>query len=57
MAKLTPERWSRLEDLFRQALELDAGQRDAFVDSQTVDDPEIARELRGMLAYAHPPRH
>jgi tetratricopeptide (TPR) repeat protein len=49
---LTPERWSRLDDLFTAALDLPPAQRDAFVTREAGSDPELHAELRGMLAQA-----
>ena len=49
---LTPERWSRLDDLFTAALDLPPADRDAFVAREAGSDPELQAELRGMLAQA-----
>ena len=49
---LTPERWSRLDDLFTAALDLPPAERDAFVAREAGSDPELQAELRGMLAQA-----
>ncbi|MGH9412017.1 MAG: protein kinase domain-containing protein [Vicinamibacterales bacterium] len=46
---LTDARWRKLEALFSAASELSASDRDAFVSRETAGDPDLARELRGML--------
>ena len=47
---LTDARWRRLETLFSAASALHANEREAFVSRETAGDPELERELRGMLA-------
>jgi tetratricopeptide (TPR) repeat protein len=55
---LTPERWSRLEDLFTAALCLPARERDAFVIREAGGDAELRADVLGMLAQASAgPRH
>jgi serine/threonine protein kinase/tetratricopeptide (TPR) repeat protein len=46
------ERWQRLNELFHEALALDAPARDAFVDRRSAEDPSLAGELRELL-HAH----
>lgn len=46
---MTADRWRRIEELFHQALELPAEQRDAWL-QEHCDDAEIRQEVAGMLA-------
>jgi len=48
VAQLTEERWRQLEELYWDAVKLDEGDRAGFV--LRVTDPDLQRELRGMLA-------
>ena len=41
--------FERLDQLFHDALELDGDQRRAFIERQTDGEPELRRELEGML--------
>ena len=43
-------RWTRLQQLFAQALQLPAIEREAFVARACADDAALAAELRGLLA-------
>jgi tRNA A-37 threonylcarbamoyl transferase component Bud32/TolB-like protein/tetratricopeptide (TPR) repeat protein len=45
-----PGRWSRLERLFDGALDRPPGERDAWLVVEAGDDPELLKQLRGMLA-------
>src|SRR6185295_7342878 len=49
---LTPDRWQRLDELFNFALDLPQIEREAFVADQTAGDPDLGRELAGMLAHS-----
>lgn len=42
-------RWSRLQDLFERTLDLDTGERNAFVNEACVDDEALRSELLAML--------
>ncbi len=44
------DRWRRLDELLDRALDLDAPEREAFVDALAESDPELAAELRQLLA-------
>jgi hypothetical protein len=46
---LTPERRRQIEQVYRAALELEAGRRHAFLESSAGDE-ELRRELEAMLA-------
>lgn len=46
------ERWQRVRRLFKEALELPPGDRDAFVEHECGDDPSLASELRRLLESA-----
>jgi serine/threonine protein kinase len=48
-----PERWSRLKELFDQALNLGANERDQFVSAVGADDPGLERSLAALLAHHH----
>lgn len=43
------ERWTRLEELFHQSLEMPAPQRVAFVDEQTGTDPDLREQLLALI--------
>ncbi len=43
-------RWVRVQDLFHAALERDPGERPAFVETATRDDPSIRAEVLDLLA-------
>src|SRR5262245_4744497 len=49
MLPLTEDRWRRLEALFIAASELPPADQPAFVDRETAHDPDLGRDLRGML--------
>lgn len=42
-------RWSRLQDLFERTLDLDTGERGAFLDQACADDETLRSELLAML--------
>ncbi len=44
------ERWEQLQELFHQAVQLDSGERRAFLDQHCSSDLELRRELEEMLA-------
>jgi serine/threonine protein kinase len=46
------DRWRQLETLFTTASDLPVEARAAFVDTHTADDPDLRRDLAGMLAHA-----
>jgi serine/threonine-protein kinase len=43
------ERFRRVESLFEKALELPESERDAFLDGECGDDPELRREVESLL--------
>lgn len=43
------DRWQRMKTLFDEAMDLPKAERDEFVDTQLVDDEELALTLRRML--------
>src|SRR5262249_40265359 len=47
---MTPERWQRIEELFRAALQRQAGQRAAFLDEACAQDPALRREVETLIA-------
>src|SRR5436190_5848749 len=49
---LTPDRWHRLDELFNAAIDLPDVEREAFVARQIAVDPDLGRQLAGMLAYS-----
>jgi Tol biopolymer transport system component len=44
------ERWQEIDRLFDAALDLDASERDAFLDKACADDEELRREVESLLA-------
>jgi serine/threonine protein kinase/tetratricopeptide (TPR) repeat protein len=52
LPEMRTDRWHRLNELFHEALALDAPARDAFVDRRSAEDPSLAGELRELL-HAH----
>jgi len=49
---LTEERWRRVIELFTAASQLPNDQRDSFLECEISGDPELRREVSGMLAHA-----
>ena len=49
---LTPDRWHRLDELFNAAIDLPYVERDALVARETARDPDLGRQLAGMLAHS-----
>jgi tetratricopeptide (TPR) repeat protein len=49
---LTADRWRRLDELFNAAIDLPYGEREIFVARETTDDPDLRRQLAGMLAQS-----
>ncbi|HQR33097.1 MAG TPA: hypothetical protein PLK30_10180, partial [Blastocatellia bacterium] len=47
---MTPERWQQIEKLCYEALELDSGRREAFLDHICASDEALGEEVRSMLA-------
>jgi ECF sigma factor len=47
---MKPELWQRIDDLFREALERDAGERDAFLAKAWAGDESLCREVQSLLA-------
>jgi len=47
---VTPERWRQVNDLFHAALERDPASRERFLDTAAAGDPELAAEVRSLLA-------
>ncbi|HEY4366865.1 MAG TPA: serine/threonine-protein kinase [Steroidobacteraceae bacterium] len=48
--KTADRRWQRLQELFSTAVELPEAERQAFVERETLDDPELREELLGLVA-------
>ncbi len=46
------DRWSRIEQLYAEAMERDAAERAAFLDRACVGDEDLRDELESLLAYA-----
>ncbi len=46
---VTPERWSRIKEIFQEALALDSDARAVFVDNACGGDAELRREVSSML--------
>ncbi len=47
--EMSPERWSRVEDLFDRAAQLEATAQRAFLDSACRDEPELREYILGLL--------
>jgi serine/threonine protein kinase len=47
---MSDERWRRIEDLFRLALEHEGSQRTAFLDQACAEDPDLRSEIESLLA-------
>lgn len=47
---MTPERWRQINDLFHAALELQGAARQSLLDRTAASDPELAAEVRSLLA-------
>jgi serine/threonine protein kinase len=43
-------KWERLQELFSRAVDLSFTERNAFVERETADDPQLREELLGLLA-------
>jgi eukaryotic-like serine/threonine-protein kinase len=46
-----PERWSRVEDLYHRALELDPGRRSKWLEDSCGDDAALRGEVESLLAH------
>jgi serine/threonine protein kinase len=46
---MTPERWQRIEELYRSAQERSAGSRDAFLSEACQGDEELRRQVDSLL--------
>jgi hypothetical protein len=46
---MTPDRWSRLTDLFEAALDREPAERDAFLASACADDAAMRREVSALI--------
>ena len=49
---MTPERWQRVKDLCRRALEREPPGRAAFLDETCLDDHELRRQVESLLMQA-----
>ncbi|MEM7352252.1 MAG: serine/threonine-protein kinase [Acidobacteriota bacterium] len=47
---MTPDRWQRIEQLFKAALELETAERAAFLQREGADDPDVAQEVERLLS-------
>jgi hypothetical protein len=52
---VTPERWSRIREVFGAALETPKSQRPQFLESACGDDPDLRAEVEGLLAGSEEP--
>ncbi|MGE0128903.1 MAG: tetratricopeptide repeat protein [Blastocatellales bacterium] len=48
---MNPERWRRIEDLFRAVIDRPAAEREAYLTRVSGDDEELRREMLSLLAY------
>lgn len=51
---MTPERWQRIEQVLRKALELDAAERTAILDHECAGDAVLRAEVESLIASARP---
>ena len=51
MARMKPERWRQIEDLYHEASALDEGRRAEFLSQACKGDEELRRELESLLAH------
>ena len=49
---MNSDRWNRIEDLYYSALELDAGDRETFLEQQSLGDESLKDEVLSLLASA-----
>ena len=47
---MTPDRWQMIEEIFHEALELDAAERSRFLADKTANDPELRDEIEKLLS-------
>jgi len=47
---MNPERWQQIERIYNRALELDTGQRAAFIDGACAGDSSLRNEVESLLA-------
>src|SRR5262244_2149406 len=47
---MTPERYRQIGELYHAALELNAGERTAFLERACADDKELKREVESLLS-------
>ena len=47
---MTPERWQQIEEIFHEALELDAGERSQYIKKKAGDDSELRSEVEKLLS-------
>jgi serine/threonine protein kinase len=50
---MTPERWSKVEDLFQVAVARPPNERSGFLEETCVGDDELRREVEALLASDH----
>ena len=48
---MKPDRWKKIDDLVQAALELQAEDRPAFLDSECASDPSLRREVESLISY------
>lgn len=49
---MNSDRWNRIEDLYYSALELEAGERETFLEQQSLGDASLKDEVLSLLASA-----
>ncbi len=47
---MSPEKWKRAEELFHQALEVEPGERAAWLEAACGGDAELRQEVESLLA-------
>ncbi len=54
---MDPERWRRIEDLYHASLQVEVGERSAFVRNACAGDEELRGEVESLLAYEESSEH
>ena len=50
MSDMSPERWRRIDQLFQAAADLPPAERSAYLDGESIEDPELRSAVEEMLS-------